>query len=146
MMQPEEIIEKSGGPNASEHAHQSAYFCKASLLLLDGRSLWALPFAIPNGGLRDKVTAARLKAEGVKPGVPDIFVPHARHGRYGLFIEMKRPGYFKSDVKEEQLFWLNALFNQGFACLVAGGWLHAVQITEKYLYGAEEKESTILLV
>ncbi len=28
---------------------------------------------IPNGGLRNKTTAKRLKAEGVKPGVPDIF-------------------------------------------------------------------------
>ena len=31
--------------------------------------------AIPNGGHRNKATAGQLKAEGVKRGVPDIFLP-----------------------------------------------------------------------
>ena len=30
-------------------------------------------FAIPNGGIRDRITAARMKQEGVKSGVWDIF-------------------------------------------------------------------------
>ena len=38
----------------------------------------ALLFAVPNGGRRDKVTAGRLKAEGVKAGVLDIWLPVAR--------------------------------------------------------------------
>lgn len=42
-------------------------------------------FAIPNGGHRNKITAAKLKAEGVLPGVPDLFVPE-----FNLWIEMKR--------------------------------------------------------
>jgi hypothetical protein len=29
-------------------------------------------YAIPNGGKRDVITAARLKAEGVQPGAPDL--------------------------------------------------------------------------
>ncbi len=29
-------------------------------------------FAVPNGGYRSKRTAARLKAEGLRPGVPDM--------------------------------------------------------------------------
>jgi hypothetical protein len=32
-------------------------------------------FAIPNGGQRSISTAARLKAEGVCAGVPDLFIP-----------------------------------------------------------------------
>lgn len=32
-------------------------------------------YAIPNGGRRDAITGARLKAEGVLAGVPDIFWP-----------------------------------------------------------------------
>lgn len=32
-------------------------------------------FHIPNGGRRDKREAASLKRQGVKPGVPDLFVP-----------------------------------------------------------------------
>ena len=46
-------------------------------------------FAVPNGGLRSKTEAARLKAAGVKAGVPDIMLAVARCGFHGLFIEMK---------------------------------------------------------
>ena len=42
-------------------------------------------FAVPNGGNRNRVTAAQMKAEGVMRGVPDLFVPSM-----GLWIEMKR--------------------------------------------------------
>ena len=42
-------------------------------------------FAIPNGGIRSLSTAAKLKAEGVSSGVPDLCVPEWR-----LWIEMKR--------------------------------------------------------
>ena len=47
-------------------------------------------FHIPNGGYRNKAEAAHLKAQGVRPGVPDLCVPVARHGYHGLYIEMKR--------------------------------------------------------
>ena len=47
-------------------------------------------FAIPNGGKRDVATGAILKKEGVRPGVPDMFLPVAIGGYYGLFIELKR--------------------------------------------------------
>lgn len=42
-------------------------------------------FSIPNGGQRGKITAQKLKLEGLTPGVPDLFVPEWR-----LWIEMKR--------------------------------------------------------
>lgn len=46
-------------------------------------------FAVPNGGRRDKVTGARLKAEGVLAGVADLIllVPNATY--HALLIEMK---------------------------------------------------------
>ena len=47
-----------------------------------------LMFAIPNGGDRHEVVAAKLKAEGVKPDVPDIFLPVARCGFNGLFFRL----------------------------------------------------------
>lgn len=46
-------------------------------------------YAIPNGGLRDKVVAAKLKAEGVKSGIPDLCLPIARGSYHSLYIEMK---------------------------------------------------------
>lgn len=49
-----------------------------------------LMYHIPNGGARSKATAGRLKAEGVKAGVPDICLPVSRDGYHGLYIELKR--------------------------------------------------------
>lgn len=45
-----------------------------------------LMHAIPNGGKRDIRVALKLKEEGVKPGVPDIFLPLSRGGKHGLYI------------------------------------------------------------
>lgn len=41
----------------------------------------------PNGGMRSKATAGKLKAEGVKAGVPDIIVMGP--GGRAVFIELK---------------------------------------------------------
>ena len=43
----------------------------------------------PNGGYRNKIEAANLKRQGVKSGVPDLFLPVPRKNKHGLFIEMK---------------------------------------------------------
>jgi hypothetical protein len=46
-------------------------------------------FAIPNGGLRNIKVAAKLKQEGVKAGVADLFVALSNGKYHGLFIEVK---------------------------------------------------------
>jgi hypothetical protein len=45
--------------------------------------------ALPNGGARDMITGARLKAEGVRRGLPDLFLATARRHYAGLFLELK---------------------------------------------------------
>jgi hypothetical protein len=64
----------------SEHDEQSGF-------VQWFRAKWprVLIFAIPNGGKRNISTAKKLKAEGVVPGVPDLFIP-----AWGIWIEMKR--------------------------------------------------------
>lgn len=54
--------------------------------------------AIPNGGRRDKKVAARMKASGVLPGMPDLFALGNRqfarlrfNGPQMALIELKRP-------------------------------------------------------
>jgi hypothetical protein len=58
-----------------------------------------LLFAIPNGGARNAITGALLKAEGVTPGVPDLFLAQLSGGFGGLFVEMKRLGGKCSDAQ-----------------------------------------------
>ena len=60
-------------------------------------------FAIPNGGARNVVTGAMLKAEGVLPGVPDLFLAAARNKFHGLFIEMKAGGNKVSKAQSEMI-------------------------------------------
>ena len=71
-------------------------------------------FAIPNGGFRSRATAARLKAEGVTRGVPDLFVPY-----YRLWIEMKR--IKDGRLSTEQKDWIRYLKDAGYTCLVCYG-------------------------
>jgi hypothetical protein len=50
-----------------------------------------LLFAVPNGGSRNKIEAAKLKATGVTPGVADLLLLVPRQGHNNLVIEMKTP-------------------------------------------------------
>jgi hypothetical protein len=47
-----------------------------------------LIFAVPNGGNRNAITGAILKAEGVRSVVPDLIIMSAG---VILFVEMKQP-------------------------------------------------------
>src|SRR6266576_1994743 len=61
--------------SGSENAEQTALFCWAGLNQIKYPPLkWM--FAVPNGGFRFKREAGRLKAGGVKAGVPDVVLPH----------------------------------------------------------------------
>jgi len=123
----------------TEHAHQTALFMWASVAKRYVPEL-DLMFAIPNGGLRDKVTASRLKMEGVKTGVPDIFLPVPRLviaggmsvTRHGLFIEMKKE---KGTVQDNQRDWQAKLIEQGYAWEVCYGWEQARYHLLAYLVG-----------
>lgn len=74
----------------SESAEQRALFSWAAMQA-KARPELAMLLAIPNGGHRSKATAGRLKAEGVRAGVPDVALPVARAPHGGLWIELKRP-------------------------------------------------------
>lgn len=71
-------------------------------------------FAIPNGGVRSLSTAAKLKAEGVSSGVPDLCVPAWR-----LWIEMKRVK--GGSLSAEQKDWISYLEGVDHWCIVGKG-------------------------
>lgn len=93
----------------------------------------SLLFAIPNGGERNVIVASRLKAEGVRAGVPDLFlaVPHGNLG--GLFIEMKKAKGGR--VSPNQKSMINELKSRGYAASVCHGWMEASAAIENYLKG-----------
>ena len=90
-------------------------------------------FHIPNGGKRGKAEAVRFKKMGVKKGVSDVFLPVARCGCHGLWIEMKRQ--VTGAPTEDQLKWIENMVAQGYAATVCHGWEKAVIVIEEYMSG-----------
>lgn len=87
-------------------------------------------YAIPNGGHRHKAVAARMKAEGVRRGVPDVCLPVARNGYHGLYIEMKTR---KGRLSPEQKQWADALQAQGYKFELCRSWQEAALTIADYL-------------
>ena len=116
---------------ATEHAEQCALFRWAEMQQRRRPEL-PLLFAIPNGGLRSKATAGKLKAEGVKAGVPDLFLPVARGEYHGLFIEMKAG---RNKPTPPQVQWHMRLSQQGYRVAVCYSWEAARDVIEAYLRG-----------
>ena len=90
-----------------------------------------LMFAIPNGGKRNVVTAKLLKDEGVRAGIPDVFLAVPRGCFHGLFIEMKkRNGGVVSDFQKSMIERLN---DQGYKVVICHGAEAAVTVIVEYL-------------
>lgn len=91
---------------------------------------YGLLFAIPNGGHRHIAVASKLKAEGVRKGVPDLMLPVANPPYHGLFIEMKvKP----NKASKEQLEWISKLTEQGYKASVCYSWTEAIETIKHYL-------------
>ena len=88
-------------------------------------------YAVPNGGNRNVITAKKLKAEGVKPGVPDMCLPVPRGGHHGLYVEMKRQK--GGQVSAEQKAWIAALRGQGYRAEVCKGATEAWEVIREYV-------------
>jgi len=117
-----------------EHEHQKALFVWAGIQQVKYPELRLL-FAIPNGGHRHPAVAAKLKAEGVKAGIPDVCLPVARCGYHGLYVELKKPKGGKTSPDQHR--WASDLGEQGYRAVVAYGWVMASQIITNYLEGSE---------
>ena len=83
---------------------------------------------VPNGGNRNAITGAKLKRQGVKPGVPDvlIFLPKS-----GIAIELKRSNGVPSDVRDTQKKWLTELESRDWLTKVAYGADEAIDWLEE---------------
>lgn len=85
---------------------------------------------IPNEGKRSARYGAQLKRMGLRRGFPDLFIPVARKGYHGLFIEMKAKG---GRVSPEQKEWARVLAEQRYLCAVCYSFEEAVKTIEGYV-------------
>jgi hypothetical protein len=88
-------------------------------------------FAIPNGANKSPATAAKFKREGLRKGVPDLFLPVARMGFHGLFVEMKRVK--GSVLSVDQALQITSLEGYGYLCHVCHGADEAIAVIQDYL-------------
>lgn len=89
-------------------------------------------FAVPNGAKRSQAEAAWAKAEGLRPGVPDLLLPVRRGGFVGLALEMKSTSK-TARVSEEQKDWLQYLQTAGWYTAVPRGAEDAIKMLEVYM-------------
>lgn len=115
----------------AEHDEQALLFEWALLERFHIPEL-ALLFAIPNAARRSYGAANYMRAEGLKSGVPDIFLPVPRSGWHGLFIEMK---FGRGKPSDNQIAWMQSLREQGYPVEVTYGFEDARNIILAYLEG-----------
>lgn len=86
---------------------------------------------IPNEGKRSWRAGRELKAQGLKPGVPDIVLPVPNLHHIALWIEMKRRK--EGRVSEAQKRMMFALKKYGNMAVVCYGWEEARDVILNYL-------------
>jgi hypothetical protein len=110
----------------SEHDSQTAFFRWAAVQGIKGLEQM---HAIPNGGYRHPAVASKLKAEGVKPGVPDVYWPLARGGFIGLAIEFKHANASPSKEQRERITLLQ---KEGWCVCICWDWQCAARTVQGY--------------
>ncbi|MDE5858547.1 MAG: VRR-NUC domain-containing protein [Muribaculaceae bacterium] len=86
--------------------------------------------AVPNGGRRDAVTGARLKAEGATAGVSDLILFHRCKESGALLIEMKTPTGRQST---EQKQWQKVVESQGYKYVVCRSLDEFMRVINTYI-------------
>jgi hypothetical protein len=74
----------------SEHHEQCRFFNYVNYLSSLDQDVVELIYAVPNGGSRNPQEAIRLKAEGVRSGIPDVNIDIPSPEYHGMRIEFKR--------------------------------------------------------
>lgn len=113
----------------TEHNEQAALFHWAEIAAQQ-RPVLGLLFAIPNAGKRTIGAARWMLAEGLRAGVPDVFLPCACGGYHGLFVEMK---YGANRPTATQQAWIAGLRDLGYKVEICYSADDARAVIEDYL-------------
>lgn len=114
----------------TEHQEQVALIDWAELVSISKWPALRWMYAVPNGGVRHFITAVNIKAEGVRPGVPDLVLPFPVFPFHGAYLEMKRRG---GSLTPLQVEWRDYLKSQGYAYCMAQGFDEARDFLINYL-------------
>jgi hypothetical protein len=118
-------------PVPTEHEEQVALFQWAEANEGEHEELKLL-FAVPNGGYRPMATAAMLREEGVRAGVPDCCLPVARGRFHSLWLELKRSDRSNHATPAQQE-WIERLRSYGHMTAVCYGAQEAIEVITGYL-------------
>ena len=77
------------------------------------------PSSFDVDGKRFSVEAKKMQAQGVKKGIPDVFIFRPVKGAPGVVVELKRKK--GGVVSDDQKKWLKTLAGFGWICYVAKG-------------------------
>ncbi len=77
--------------------------------------------------------AAKMRRMGMTKGVVDVFLPVARNGYAGLYIEMKRRNGVPSDLSDDQSEFIDFAREQGYRADWCKGWERARDLILNYL-------------
>lgn len=121
----------SGAKSINPTEHQEAKAFAKQCALQEGKypALKNL-FSVPNGGDRHKIVAAKMKAEGQKPGVPDYILLYPSGDFHGLVIELKS---MTGSASREQKDWIERLRKYGYKAEVCKGAERAWEVVKEYL-------------
>lgn len=122
-----------------EHEEQVRVVSWCNLMTDRGCGDYDLIYAIANGGARSKATAGKLRAEGVKRGVPDLCLPVQRGGYGALYIEMKREK--GGQVRKTQSDYMDRLTRAGNKCVVCHGAEEAKAAIRNYMSMGEGEDN-----
>lgn len=134
------VLVRDGGP--SEEAEQCALIEWADLArvprgAMAGRKIGEFLFSIPNGAYlsgsprQRGMQMSRLKKQGLRPGVSDLFLSLPASARHGLYIEMKRPG--PGRTSNAQIDFAAKMMQAGYLAALCRGFSYAKAAIESYL-------------
>lgn len=110
-----------------EWARTNEFICPELCMLFS--TLNGIPLLGINGRMR-AIIINRMKAEGMKNGVPDLLFFVARKGYHGLVIEMK---VNDNKPSKEQTSWLDKMHEQGYLAVACWGADESKQVIADYL-------------
>lgn len=129
----EEILARSNDPVPKRHQNDLEHRIQVACVnwfRYAHHDMYGSLFAIGNGGKRDAVTGAKLKAEGVLAGVADLILLERNGKHNALAIEMKTPKGSQSPAQKE---WQAYIETRGVKYVICRSLDEFIEEIESYI-------------